>query len=84
MLRNHGLLTVGKTIPDAFLAMYIFENACRIQIDALSAGELTYVNPKIMEGMAQVMKTVTAGQGPNIAWPALIRKLDRTDAGYKQ
>jgi ribulose-5-phosphate 4-epimerase/fuculose-1-phosphate aldolase len=84
MLRNHGLLTVGKTIPDAFLAMYIFENTCRIQIDALSAGELTYVNPKIMEGMAQVMKTVTAGQGPNIAWPALIRKLDRTDAGYKQ
>jgi ribulose-5-phosphate 4-epimerase/fuculose-1-phosphate aldolase len=84
MLRNHGLLTVGKTIPDTFLAMYLFENTCRIQIDALSGGELTYVNPKIMDGMAQVMKTVTAGQGANIAWPALIRKLDRTDPSYKQ
>ncbi|MBC7468479.1 MAG: class II aldolase/adducin family protein, partial [Ramlibacter sp.] len=34
VLRNHGLLTVGKTIADAFLSMYTFENACRIQIDA--------------------------------------------------
>jgi ribulose-5-phosphate 4-epimerase/fuculose-1-phosphate aldolase len=34
MLRNHGLLTVGKTIADAFLSMYTFENTCRIQIDA--------------------------------------------------
>lgn len=84
MLRNHGLLTVGKTIPDAFLSMYTFENTCRIQIDALAGGgELTYVDPRIMEGLAQVMKTVTAGQGPNIAWPALIRKLDRTDPSYK-
>ena len=83
MLRNHGLLTVGATIPDAFLAMYTFENTCRIQIDAQAGGELVHVDPKIMEGMAQVMKTVTAGQGANIAWPALIRKLDRIDPGYK-
>jgi len=83
MLRNHGLLTVGRTIPDAFLGMYTFENACRIQIDAQAGGELVHIGPKIMEGMAQVMKTVTAGQGANIAWPALIRKLDRIDPGYK-
>jgi ribulose-5-phosphate 4-epimerase/fuculose-1-phosphate aldolase len=83
MLRNHGLLTVGKTVPEAFLNMYTFENTCRIQIDAQAGGELVRVNPKIMEGLAQVMKTVTSGQGANIAWPALIRKLDRTDASYK-
>ena len=83
VLRNHGLLTVGKTIADAFLAMYTFENACRIQIDAQAGGELIQVNPKIMEGMAQVMKTVTAGQGANIAWPALLRKLDKLDPAYK-
>ena len=74
---------VGSTIADAFLSMYLFENTCRIQIDAQAGGELVYVNPKILEGMAQVMKTVTAGQGANIAWPALLRKLDRTDASYK-
>lgn len=84
MLRNHGLLTVGKTIADAFLSMYTFENTCRIQIDALAGGgELVTVDPRIMDNMAQVMKTVTAGQGPNIAWPALLRKLERTDPSYK-
>jgi ribulose-5-phosphate 4-epimerase/fuculose-1-phosphate aldolase len=84
VLRNHGLLVVGRTIADAFLSMYTFENTCRIQIDAQAGGgELTYVDPRVLEGLAQVMKTVTAGQGANIAWPALLRKLDRIDPSYK-
>jgi ribulose-5-phosphate 4-epimerase/fuculose-1-phosphate aldolase len=83
MLRNHGLLTVGKTVADAFLNMYTFENTCRIQIDAQAGGELVQVDPRILEGLAQVMKTVTSGQGANIAWPALLRKLDRESPGYK-
>ncbi len=84
MLRNHGLLTVGKSVPEAFLSMYTFENTCRIQIDAQAGGELVQVDPRILEGLAQVMKTVTAGQGAGIAWPALLRKLDRVDPSYKQ
>jgi ribulose-5-phosphate 4-epimerase/fuculose-1-phosphate aldolase len=84
MLRNHGLLTVGPTIAEAFLAMYTFENVCRIQIDAQAGGgELQFVDPKILDGIALVMKTVTAGQGANIAWPALLRKLDRADPGFR-
>ncbi len=83
LLRNHGLLTVGKTVPEAFLSMYTFENTCRIQIDAQGGGELVQIDTAILGGMAQVMKTVTAGQGANIAWPALLRKLERTDPGYK-
>ncbi|QKO23341.1 class II aldolase/adducin family protein [Rhodoferax sp. BAB1] len=83
MLRNHGLLTVGKTIAEAFLNMYIFEATCRIQLDAQAGGELVHVNPKILEGMAGVMKTATAGQGANLAWPALLRKAERLDPGYK-
>ena len=82
VLRNHGLLVVGKTVPDAFLNMYTFENTCRIQIDAQAGGELVHVNPKILDGLAQVLKQVTAGQGANIAWPALLRKLDRESPGY--
>jgi len=85
MLRNHGLLTVGKTIPEAFLAMYTFENTCRIQIDAMTGNtELTQVNPKIMQGMAEVSKVATAGMGAALAWPALLRKLDRENPGYAQ
>ncbi len=83
MLRNHGLLTVGKTIAEAFLNMYIFEATCRIQLDAQAGGELVHVNPKILEGMAGVMKTATAGQGANLAWPALLRKAERLDPHYK-
>ena len=83
MLRNHGLLTVGKTIPEAFLSMYTFENTCRIQIDAQGGGELVQVDPKIISNMGEVMRVATAGQGANLAWPALLRKLDRTDPSYK-
>ncbi len=83
MLRNHGLLTVGKTIPDAFLHMYTFENTCRIQIDAQAGGELVHVNPAILQGIAGVMKTATAGMGAALAWPALLRKLDRMDTSYQ-
>jgi ribulose-5-phosphate 4-epimerase/fuculose-1-phosphate aldolase len=83
MLRNHGLLTAGASVADAFLAMYTFENTCRIQIDAQAGGELVFFDPQIMEGLAQARQTATLGQGPNIAWPALIRKLDRIDPGYQ-
>ena len=82
MLRNHGLLVVGKTIPDAFLAMYIFENTCRIQIDAQAGGELTQVNPLIIEGVSEAMRVQTGGMGGAFAWPALIRKLHKLDPGY--
>jgi ribulose-5-phosphate 4-epimerase/fuculose-1-phosphate aldolase len=83
MLRNHGLLTVGKTVADAFLNMYFFEAVCKIQLDAQAGGELIYVNPKILDGVAQAMKVAGAGQGANIAWPALLRKVARADPGYK-
>jgi ribulose-5-phosphate 4-epimerase/fuculose-1-phosphate aldolase len=85
MLRNHGLLTCGKTIADAFLSMYTFENTCQIQIAAQSGGsELTQVNPKIVEGVGQAMKVQTGGLGGQFVWPSLIRKLNRIDDSYKQ
>ncbi|MEY2619381.1 MAG: hypothetical protein RL522_2383 [Pseudomonadota bacterium] len=83
VLRNHGLLTVGRNIPEAFLRMYNFENTCRIQIDAQAGGELVTIDPSILQGLGEVMKTVTAGQGPEIAWPALLRKLERLDPSYQ-
>jgi hypothetical protein len=63
--------------------MYILENACRIQIDAQHGGELSLISPSILQGTAEVLKHATAGQGPGIAWPALLRKLDRESPGYR-
>ena len=83
VLRNHGLLTVGKTIADAFLAMYTFESTCQIQISAQAGGELTQVNPLIVKGVAEAMRVQTGGLGGAFAWPALLRKADRLDPGYK-
>ncbi|CAM2152998.1 putative aldolase class 2 protein PA3430 [Pararobbsia alpina] len=83
MLRNHGLLTVGRTIADAFLNMYLFETTCQIQLAAQASSDLTYVDPSILDGMAQVSKVQTSGQGGLFVWPALIRKLDRVDPSYK-
>jgi ribulose-5-phosphate 4-epimerase/fuculose-1-phosphate aldolase len=83
VLRNHGLLVVGKTIADAFLSMYTFEATCQIQIGAQAGGALTHVNPQIVKGVAEAMRVQTGGMGGAFVWPALIRKLNRTDPSYQ-
>ena len=84
MLRNHGILTVGATIPDAFLLMYLFEAACTIQIRAQSThGELIAIDPKIVAGATMMAKQVTRSAGGGLAWPGLMRKLDRIDRSYR-
>ncbi len=83
MLRNHGLLVVGRNVADAFLKMYTFENTCRIQIDAQAGGKLIEVDPSIRRDLEEVIKVATSGMGAEIAWPALLRKLDRLDPSYK-
>lgn len=83
MLRNHGLLTVGASPADAFLAMYVFEAACTIQVRAQSGGgELVQVDPQILAGVQQAAAQVTKGLGGELAWPGLLRKLDRHNPGY--
>lgn len=83
MLRNHGLLTVGKSVAEAFLAMYIFEAACMVQVRAQSGGsELVHIPEKILAMASQQMAQVTLGMGGALAWPALLRKLDRKNGGY--
>ena len=83
MLRNHGLLVAGKSIADAFLSMYTFEVACQIQISAQAGGELTQINPQIVQGVAEAMRVQTGGMGGAFVWPSLIRKLERGDQSYK-
>jgi ribulose-5-phosphate 4-epimerase/fuculose-1-phosphate aldolase len=84
ILRNHGLLTVGRTIPDAFLFMYALETACQIQLAAQSGGSaLTHVNSTIIAGIKAQVEAVTKGMGGELAWPGLLRKLDRRDSSYR-
>ena len=84
MLRNHGILTVGSSIADTFLFMYVFESACTIQIRAQSThGELISIDPKIVAGAQMAAKQVTRSAGGSLAWPGLLRKLDRIDRSYR-
>jgi ribulose-5-phosphate 4-epimerase/fuculose-1-phosphate aldolase len=85
MLRNHGLLTLGPTVADAFLNMYLFEAVCNIQIRAMAGGsELLHVDPRIIAGAQQQAKEVTKGVGGGaLTWPGLLRRLDRLDPGYR-
>ena len=86
ILRNHGLLTVGETVADAFVAMYYLETSCAIQVRAQSGGgELIPVPKDIIETTyAQVM---TAGRSRGsrsmLVWPGLLRRLDRRDPSYR-
>ena len=85
ILRNHGLLTVGNTPAEAFLSMYILESACRIQILAQSGGTILLpVTEPILETVASQVGAVTVGQGAQLAWPGLLRKLDRMDGSYRE
>lgn len=85
MLRNHGLLTVGASIADAFLAMYVFQSACAIQVRAQAgSGELVLIDEKILAGARAQAGQVTRGLGGGLAWPGLLRKLDRLDTGYRK
>jgi len=84
MLRNHGLLTVADSIPDAFLFRYLFEATCSIQIRAQAGeGELITINPRIIAGAQAQAKQVTRSSGGALAWPGLLRKLDRLDPSYR-
>ncbi len=84
ILRNHGLLTVGPSIPDAFLNMYALETACQTQLLAQSSGAtLIEVDGRIVEGILVQADEVTKGMGGKLAWPGLLRKLDRRDPSYR-
>ena len=85
ILRNHGLLTVGRTTAEAFLNMFLLERACKIQIFAQSGGgELAGIPAPIMDRVSEQMNAVTLGQGASLTWPGLLRKLDRIDGSFRE
>src|ERR1700744_4086108 len=85
MLRNHGLLTVGRSVAEAFQLMYTFESTCAIQIRAQAGGgELIPVQQGIIDTAMEQARMVSNGQGPDkLVSPGLLRRLDRIDPSYK-
>jgi ribulose-5-phosphate 4-epimerase/fuculose-1-phosphate aldolase len=85
ILRNHGLLTVGQSVADAFLSMFLLERACRIQILAQSGGgKLISIPAAVLAQIPAQEAVVTKGGRGQLAWPGLLRKLDRMGSNYNE
>lgn len=88
LLRNHGLLVTGRSVPEAFLRLYRLERACQIQIDAAAAGTLNVMGDNLavksgadMDRFSEMESEVGIG---DLEFAALIRKLDKTDTSWRR
>jgi ribulose-5-phosphate 4-epimerase/fuculose-1-phosphate aldolase len=79
ILRNHGTLTVGGGVGEAFYRMYKLERACELQVAALSGGGDLYpiAQDVVAKAPAQVSQVASAGHMDTLVWDALKRKLVR-------
>ena len=82
IMRNHGLLTVGRTVAEAFYWMYYLEQACRIQISAQSTGASLAMPSENVLARTSNQFTNDANKGW-LPWQALRRKLDREQPAYR-
>ena len=86
ILKNHGTLTVGANCATAFIRMYFLEQACKTQILAQSDTKEPREEPPAMSAkvLQQGSPAFTPGLGDNLAWPGLLRKLNRVNPGFDQ
>lgn len=87
LLRNHGTLSVGETVGEAFLRIYFLERACEAQVAMLAAGRdhLHAPPPGVAAKVADQSRPETLSMvAQRLAWPALLRKLDRIDPSFRQ
>ena len=87
ILKNHGLLAVGRTVPEAFLRLYRLERACQIQLDAAAAGTLNIIPDAVARRSGTDMDRFSeleseAGIGA-VEFAALMRKQDKLDPSFR-
>ena len=85
ILRNHGLLSVGRTVAEAFLYLYRLESACRVQLDAMSCGQLRYPPQEAIERSARQMREFArcASDTGQLEFDALMRLMEDEDPSFK-
>ncbi|MEQ8701204.1 MAG: class II aldolase/adducin family protein, partial [Bauldia litoralis] len=89
LMRNHGAVTVGATISEAFRRMYYLDSACRVQLDVLhTGGKIRLPSPEVCEHTARQWEAGTASIGggaePTLEWEAMKRLMDRKDPSYRE
>jgi ribulose-5-phosphate 4-epimerase/fuculose-1-phosphate aldolase len=84
MLRGHGLLTVGGSVAEAFVAVHRFEASRMAQIRAqLGGAELIDLPQNGLAGAREQIAKVRNGRGAEVVWSGLLRRLDRRMPGYE-
>ena len=85
ILRNHGLLSVGRTIAEAFLYLYRLESACRVQLDAMACGRLQYPPQEAVERSARQMREFArcAADTGQLEFDALVRLVEAKDPSFR-
>ena len=84
ILRNHGLLAVGRTIPEAFIRFWRLNRACEIQL-AAQAAKLRVPSAEVCEASYQMGEEFLTDQAPlgQLEFDSILRKIERSDASYK-
>jgi len=82
ILRNHGLLTCGATVGEAFMLMYYLERACKVQMQVMGTGqEMSLPSPETCRRTAGQMAQFPPGK---YEWPALKRMIEETSPDYRE
>ena len=85
ILRNHGLLVVGASIPEAFNNIFRLERACQLQVTALSCNTELSMPPKdLIQATNKLYLPGVRRRFGLLEWPALLKKLDRIDPSYRK
>jgi len=84
VLRNHGLVALGESVPECFNTMYRLELACKVQVDAMACNTELVMPPEHVVRLAesQWKPGVTRRYGV-LEWPAMLRQLEHIDPTYK-
>lgn len=84
MMRNHGVVTCGVTVRDAFMRMKAMAEACDIQLRLQASGaEIVMPAADVLEKQMRQRVTHNAGRGAD-DWPGFLRRLDQIDPTYRE
>jgi ribulose-5-phosphate 4-epimerase/fuculose-1-phosphate aldolase len=86
LLRNHGTLTVGRSVASAFERMFHLERACTMQVRTRMLGPMAYpVEQAVVDKNTTLLDNSERQElrSTMLVWPALLRKLDRLDPSYR-
>ncbi len=85
ILKNHGLLTLGESVPEAFIAMWGMERACQAQLAAMACNtELEMPSPEVVARSCAAYDLTQSRRYGLLEWPGLLRKLDQVDSSWRQ